>query len=38
MKAPSDIPEVIVWLNQLIAHAPKPTPLLTTEILDKPQR
>ena len=38
MKAPSNIPEVIVWLNQLIAHAPKPTPLLTTEILDKPQR
>jgi len=38
MKAPSDIPEVIVWLNQLIAHAPKSTPLLTTEILDKPQR
>jgi len=38
MKAPSDIPEVIVWLNQLIAHAPQPTPLLTTEILDKPQR
>ncbi|MGO2386943.1 MAG: hypothetical protein ACTH6Z_07385 [Psychrobacter sp.] len=38
MNAPSDIPEVIVWLNQLIAHAPKPTPLLTTEILDKPQR
>ncbi len=38
MKAPSDIPEVIVWLNQLIAHAPKPTPLSTTEILDKPQR
>ncbi len=38
MKAPSDIPEVIVWLNQLIAHAPKPAPLLTTEILDKPQR
>jgi len=38
MKAPSDIPEVILWLNQLIAHAPKPTPLLTTEILDKPQR
>jgi len=38
MKAPSDIPEVIVWLNQLIAHAPKPKPLLTTEVLDKPQR
>lgn len=38
MKAPSDIPEVIDWLDQLIANAPKPTPLLTTQILDKPQR
>jgi len=37
MKAPSDIPEVIVWLDQLIANTPKPTPLLTTQILDKPQ-
>ena len=38
MAAPSDIPEVIVWLDQLIANAPKPTPLLTTQILDKPQQ
>ncbi|MGP4715806.1 hypothetical protein ACTXGL_04110 [Psychrobacter sp. T6-6] len=37
MKAPSDIPEVIAWLDQLIANTPKPTPLLTTQILDKPQ-
>ena len=38
MKSPSDVSEVIAWLDQLIAHAPKPTPLLTTQILDKPQR
>lgn len=38
MKAPSNIPEVINWLDQLIANAPKPTPLLTTQILEKPQR
>jgi hypothetical protein len=38
MKAPSDIPEVIAWLDQLIINAPKLTPLLTTQILDKPQR
>ena len=37
MKAPSDIPEVLDWLDRLIANAPKPTPLLTTQILDKPQ-
>ncbi|GAA0808996.1 hypothetical protein [Psychrobacter piscatorii] len=37
MNSPSDIPEVIAWLDQLIANAPKPTPLLTTQILDKPQ-
>ena len=36
MKAPSDIAEVINWLDQLIASAPKPTPLLTTQILEKP--
>lgn len=38
MKAPSDIAEVINWLDQLIANAPKPTPLLTTQILEKPPR
>ncbi|MDN5619578.1 MAG: hypothetical protein L0G63_03690 [Psychrobacter sp.] len=37
MQSPNDIPEVIAWLDQLIANAPKPTPLLTTQILDKPQ-
>lgn len=35
---PTDISEVIDWLDRLIANAPKPTPLLTTQILDKPQR
>ena len=38
MKAPSNVSEVINWLDQLIANAPKPTPLLTTQILEKPQR
>ena len=37
MQSPNDIPEVIAWLDQLIVNAPKPTPLLTTQILDKPQ-
>ncbi|MGO1782313.1 MAG: hypothetical protein ACTHZO_08075 [Moraxellaceae bacterium] len=37
MEAPSDISEVIHWLDELIANAPTPTPLLTTQILEKPQ-
>ena len=36
--SPNDITEVIDWLDRLIANAPKPTPLLTTHILDKPKR
>ncbi len=36
--SPNNIAEVIDWLDQLIANAPKPTPLLTTQILDKPKR
>ena len=36
--SPTDIPEVIDGLDQLIANAPKTTPLLTTQILEKPQR
>ena len=36
--SPTDIPEVIDGLGQLIANAPKTTPLLTTQILEKPQR
>ncbi|WP_350561877.1 hypothetical protein [Psychrobacter sp. CAL346-MNA-CIBAN-0220] len=38
MKVPSDIPEVIVWLDKLIVNAPTSTPLLTTQLLDKPKR
>ena len=37
-EAPENITEVIVWLDKLIADAPKPKPLLTTQILDKPKR
>ena len=36
--SPANIPEVIDWLDRLIANAPKPTPLLTTQILDQPTR
>lgn len=36
--SPTDIPEVINGLDQLIANAPKTTPLLTTQILEKSQR
>ncbi|MGP9688537.1 hypothetical protein ACT3TH_05180 [Psychrobacter sp. AOP22-C1-C5] len=36
--APTDILEVIHLLDQLVAGAPKTTPLLTTQILDKSQR
>ena len=36
--SPNDITEVIDWLDRLIANAPKATPLLTTQILDKPKR
>lgn len=36
--APTNVSEVINLLDQLIANAPKTTPLLTTQVLDKPQR
>ncbi len=36
--SPNDITEVIDWLDRLIANAPKSTPLLTKQILDKPKR
>ncbi|MFZ2843854.1 hypothetical protein [Psychrobacter sp.] len=36
--SPTDIPEVIEWLDQLIVNAPKTTPLLTSQILNKAQR
>lgn len=34
---PNDIPEVINWLDELIANAPSPTSLLTTQVLEQPQ-
>ncbi len=37
MDAPNDIPEVLAWLDKLIANAPAPTSLLTTQILDNPK-
>ena len=36
--SPNDITEVIDWLDRLITNAPKSTPLLTKQILDKPKR
>ena len=36
--SPTDIPEVIERLDQLIANTPKTTPLLTSQILNKAQR
>lgn len=36
--SPSNVTEVIDWLDRLIASAPNSTPLLTTQILDKPKR
>ena len=36
--SPTNIAEVISWLDRLIINTPKPTPLLTTQILDKPER
>lgn len=36
--SPTDLREVIESLDQLIANAPKTTALLTTQILEKPQR
>ncbi|MDV2859427.1 hypothetical protein R0I52_01725 [Psychrobacter sp. CAM01] len=38
MQAPNDVAEVINWLDQLIVEAPRPTALLTTQVLAKPQR
>lgn len=35
MDTPKNIPEVIAWLDKLIANAPKPTTLLTTQILEQ---
>ena len=35
MKAPKNITEVIIWLDQLLANTPTSTPLLTMQILDQ---
>ncbi len=37
LKAPNNIVEVIVWLDQLLANTPTATPLLTTQVLDQPK-
>ncbi|OLF37485.1 MULTISPECIES: hypothetical protein [unclassified Psychrobacter] len=37
MESPEDIVEAIAWLDKLIANTPKPTHLLTTQMLDKPE-
>ena len=36
--SPKNMPEVIEGLNRLIVNAPKTSPLLTSQILNKPQR
>lgn len=38
MEAPKNIPEVIAWLDKLIANAPTSTPLLTSQILEQSKR
>ena len=38
MESPDDIIEAIAWLDKLITNTPKPTPLLTTQMLDKSDR
>ena len=38
MDTPKSLSEILTWLDQLIAAAPTPTPLLTTQILDQPKR
>lgn len=37
-ESPNNITEVVAWLDELIADAPKPKPLLTAQILDKSNR
>lgn len=36
MQAPKNIAEVIMWLDQLLANAPTPIPLVTAQILEQP--
>lgn len=38
IESPNNIQEVVTWLDKLIADAPKPTPLLTIQVLDNPKR
>lgn len=37
MVTPTNIAEVIVWLDKLLANAPTPTPLVTAQILQQPK-
>ena len=37
MEAPTNIAEVIVWLDKLLANAPTATPLVTAQILEQPK-
>ncbi|MEN2751814.1 hypothetical protein AAIR29_09235 [Psychrobacter sp. FBL11] len=37
-QSPDDITEAIIWLDRLIADAPKPQTLLTSQMLDKSER
>lgn len=37
MATPTNIAEVIVWLDKLLANAPTPTPLVTAQILQQPK-
>lgn len=37
IKAPSNIAEVIIWLDNLLANAPKSTSLLTAQVLEQPK-
>lgn len=38
IESPNNIQEVVTWLDKLMADAPKPTPLLTIQVLDNPKR
>lgn len=38
MPAPNNIAEVIVWLDRLLASAPTPIPLVTSQVLEQPNR
>lgn len=38
IESPNNLKEVVAWLDKLIADAPKPTPLLTIQVLNNPKR